>query len=94
MQRPRQEGCIDPASQCSHDCVSVKTRGNGECNEPVDRVAVAVVGRYEYAVQDAIDRIQLVVQIRQRRTLAGNIDEIGNPALRPARRRRRARAAA
>ena len=53
---------------------------DSEGREPVDGIA-DIIGGDKDAVQHTFDRIQMVVQMRQRRAFASNVDQVGDAAV-------------
>ena len=84
QQRTRHERGVDALAQCTQQIGGRHVRRDNERDEARDRLAVrvararrVVVGHEEHAVRDARYRVELVVQVAERGSLAGDVDEIG-----------------
>ena len=79
QQRPWQEYRIDAGAQGPDDVCGIELWGHDQRGEPRDagERGFRIVAHEERAVDDARNRVELVIEIGERAALAGDVDQIG-----------------
>ena len=74
---PRQEGGVDAAAQRRQDLLAAQAGGDDERHQAGDAGGVGSVRRApERAVDHAVDRVEVEVEMAERAALAGDVDQV------------------